>query len=565
MKKPVATIIIGAFGFVLITEIFFNSAGDSFAADLSVTATVPAICGNGAVEGSEECDDGNTANGDTCSSSCSSIGGSPIPVSPTPAPTPATPAPTPAPTPTPAPPAPPESEPENQPASPESQPVAPTPTPAPSSPTAPVPSGGGGPATQPASGGDNAATSTTWPATDNPEVGLATSSNETAPDGKSSVEPERSSVTTSTDRLTPVIKTLATVGKGLQSFTGAVKKTLNNFGPTLETKAQSLVEATKDAAVAVQEFVADPQVQSAAKEVVIPSTVVISAAVTTSGVSGFLWPLLRFIFLQPILLFSRRKRTSWGIVYNSLNKMPLDLATVRLVSTTTGKIIQSRVTDSAGRYFLIAQPGDYRLEVARHGYAYPTTVLADATSDGTWLDIYHGEIIRVSLSGTNLVPNIPLDPSGEHQTPERIIRHKRWQIAQHVLALTGVVITGLGLLIAPTWYMVMWLLAQICLYLVTLLYIKPRRPTGWGLVSDATTHAPVGRAVARLFSRQYNKLISTEITDAGGRYAFLVGPSEYYVTVEKAGYVTQTAPVIVAGPEAVLITEKIMLNGENVV
>ena len=37
---------------------------------LEVSYTTPAVCGNGQVEGTEQCDDGNTSNGDCCSSTC---------------------------------------------------------------------------------------------------------------------------------------------------------------------------------------------------------------------------------------------------------------------------------------------------------------------------------------------------------------------------------------------------------------------------------------------------------------------------------------------------------------
>ena len=51
-----------------------------------------------------------------------------------------------------------------------------------------------------------------------------------------------------------------------------------------------------------------------------------------------------------MFLFGRRKRAKWGVVYNALTKLPVDLAVVRLVDVKTGRVIRSRVTDSEGRY-----------------------------------------------------------------------------------------------------------------------------------------------------------------------------------------------------------------------
>lgn len=83
-------------------------------------------------------------------------------------------------------------------------------------------------------------------------------------------------------------------------------------------------------------------------------------------------------------------------------------------------------------------------------------------------------------------------------------------------------------------------------WLVPVSASKRRRP--WGVVFDSTTGKPVRRAVVRLFSKEYNKLRETQITDAEGRYGFLLDPGEYYVTVTCPGFqfpskILQTAVV----------------------
>jgi len=40
----------------------------------------------------------------------------------------------------------------------------------------------------------------------------------------------------------------------------------------------------------------------------------------------------------------------------------------------------------------------------------------------------------------------------------------------------------------------------------------------------------------RVFDKQYNKLLETQVTDSKGRYSFLVSGDNYYVTAEKSGY-----------------------------
>jgi hypothetical protein len=42
--------------------------------------------------------------------------------------------------------------------------------------------------------------------------------------------------------------------------------------------------------------------------------------------------------------------------------------------------------------------------------------------------------------------------------------------------------------------------------------------------------------VVRIFDIKFNKLLETQVTDAKGRYSFLVGQNEYQLLTEKPGY-----------------------------
>lgn len=63
---------------------------------------------------------------------------------------------------------------------------------------------------------------------------------------------------------------------------------------------------------------------------------------------------------------------------------------------------------------------------------------------------------------------------------------------------------------------------------------KRRRP--WGVVFDSTTGKPIKGAIVRVFSKEFNKLRESQITDDQGRFGFLVDVGEYYVTVSRPGY-----------------------------
>ncbi len=307
-------------------------------------------------------------------------------------------------------------------------------------------------------------------------------------------------------------------------------------GEKTKEYAQVAEQAVKTSIEVINKVADDPKVEQVTKQVVAPTVTTVAVATVVPSLWSLLLPLLRFVFLQPVLLLGKKKRKEWGMVYNSLNKLPIDLAVVRLIDKKTKRVKQSRVTDLQGRFLFMSEPGEYTIEVTKPGFVFPSHVLAGVRSDGKMVDIYHGETIGVSKVGSVVTPNVPIDPGGEQKTPQRILKEKRMLFVQHGVSLLGVVLTALSVYVSPTWYMWVFLGLQLGMYFLFRLFVKPKKPKGWGIVYDAVNKKPIGSVVIRLFTKEYNKLVSTQTSDSAGRYAFLVGPSEYYITVEKSGY-----------------------------
>ncbi|MEK7644618.1 MAG: hypothetical protein AAB390_04940 [Patescibacteria group bacterium] len=304
----------------------------------------------------------------------------------------------------------------------------------------------------------------------------------------------------------------------------------------------------------------NPRVEEATRKIAAPATIAISVAVAAPSLWSIIFPLTRFLFLQPILLLGLRKRKEWGEIYNSLNKLPLDLATIKLLDAASGKVIQSRVTDTKGRYLLTVKPGEYRLEIIKNNFAFPSVLLKETTTDGSRVDLYHGEIINVSENQATITANVPVDPIGVEKTPRRIIWERRLRFAQHTISVIGIILTAAYIYITPTWYVIAFFIIHIAMYAIFYFLATPKRPKGWGIVNDETEKNPVGRAVARLFSKQYHKLVATEITDSKGRYAFLAGPNDYYVNVEKNGYQSGTKEITIAENDPYIVKENINIK-----
>ena len=307
---------------------------------------------------------------------------------------------------------------------------------------------------------------------------------------------------------------------------------------SLNQKADYVSEVAREEAGKLIDQASNPVVEKAAEKTVAPIALGSAVVATIPALSLLnLLSYLRFLFLQPVFLFGRKRRQKWGVVYNSLTKLPVDLAVVRLIDARTNRVVQSRVTDAGGRYAFFAEPGLYRLEVTKTGFIFPTKILQDYKEDTSFLDIYHGEAVHVDDKYTALTPNIPLDPAGAvEKTPRRLIWERHLRDAQQFVASLSIVAGLIALAISPSWWTGGFFVFQILLYYLFKRLGAAKKPKSWGIVYDRGDKRPIERAVARLFSKQFNKLVSTEVTDSNGRYSFMVGPNDYFVTFEKLGY-----------------------------
>lgn len=350
----------------------------------------------------------------------------------------------------------------------------------------------------------------------------------------------------------------------ISATTGTFSVTDNIANPTvrLESMPAEVVppsvpfeEAPSGAIAAVSETVANaieavrdvPGVEEAAT-VSIPVIAVSTAAATVVLATSFnLLPFLQYVFTSPFLFFWRRKRRAFGVVYNAMTKMPLDLSTVRLYRmpndwagdpSVVGRLVQSRVTDKGGRYFFLPELGRYRIVVTKNGFDFPSQYLSDVKDDGAFLDVYHSEPIEVTDKDAVIAANIPMDPSesAEFHEPRSVIRKRRLRVAQQVVAVAGVVLSAIVAVIQPSALTLAMVGIQIAFYLLVRRLAAPRRPKAWGIVYDQTTGRPLAHAIARVFEPRYNKLLETAVTDSKGRYTFLLGPNEYYTVYEKEGF-----------------------------
>ncbi len=303
--------------------------------------------------------------------------------------------------------------------------------------------------------------------------------------------------------------------------------------------------------VAVRKIIDNKQVEKINEKIVAPALALagVTNVVVSAVVGGFQLPqviiFLRYLFTQPLLLLRLRKRKSWGVIYNSLNKMPVDLAVVRLVDNLTGRIVQSQVTDAQGRYLITVEPGEYHLEVDKVGFLGFSKLLQEKDEDAKFIHLYHGQKFQITEAESVLNYNIPLDQVDEVKDNGVVIREYTQKVTQSIICIIGLVASILSFIISPKLIIFAFVLLHLLFYWLFYRFSHRKVTAGsFGSVTEMIMEEPISKVVVRVFDSMYNKLVDTAVTDHKGRYAVLVGPSKYYTTYEKDGFEKKQSDVL---------------------
>ena len=287
----------------------------------------------------------------------------------------------------------------------------------------------------------------------------------------------------------------------------------------------------------IQKIIDNPVVERLNEIVVVPF-------IATAGIAniaiGFQLPnifaFLRYLFGQPLLAFRRRKQKKWGVIYDAFTKQAVSLATIRVIDIAQDKAVRSQVTDGQGRYYIILDPGKYRLEVIKPGFSGFSEYLKNKNEDAKYINLYHGEEFEITEDNGELNYNIPLDAEAKSGATNAIIKdytHKLWHYG---IGLSGVIITAVSFIISPNIIILAFFFLHLIFFGVAYQFGHKKMAGGWGTVTVENTIKKVSKVIVRVFDSEYNKLVGTGVTDRKGRYAILVGPSTYYATYEKGGF-----------------------------
>jgi len=228
-------------------------------------------------------------------------------------------------------------------------------------------------------------------------------------------------------------------------------------------------------------------------------------------------------------LIRGRRKNQCGVALNSLTKLPVDLAIIR-ISTATGAAVKTTVTDQRGNYYLFAEPGEYELSLSKPGFDFPSQ-FPPSLEDS--LLVHNDSHVTVSHQSPSITYALPADPLIQEPTVKQ--EHRRRlarKTSSFVAALSP--LAGIGTALAsPKWWVIAFAALNIALYIVFRHFNLRLKPKTFGVVTDATG-AAVADVIVRVFDTTYNKLVASTITDRAGRYGIMIGRGNYTVRFEKS-------------------------------
>ena len=245
--------------------------------------------------------------------------------------------------------------------------------------------------------------------------------------------------------------------------------------------------------------------------------------------------LLLLRLTRPAYLAFKRRRSGFGIVFDSVTGLPIDRGAVSL-RDLHGQLVRTVVSEKDGRYRLMAPKGEYYVEVSKAGYTFPSELFKNKTSSSIYENLLPGNHIVIKDYGA-ITKNIAIDPVAAKDQRSAFTRNIALPKAvQNLIAwLSPLLALGIAYLEPYSWAIWSMYALYIAIMIGRLFSFKPPQPP-FGTIRDAQTGEPIQGVVVRILQSKYNKLLETQTTSPKGRYAFIVGRGAFRVLMTKRGY-----------------------------
>ena len=233
-----------------------------------------------------------------------------------------------------------------------------------------------------------------------------------------------------------------------------------------------------------------------------------------AGITGMISILLAF----PGILIKKEKNP-WGVVYDENTGKPVAFAVVRLYAKSKD-LVDEKITDLEGRYGFTADKGEYQVEVEH--------------------EIYKRYKRTVDLSKDDVNKDIGLERKKDKKRNIKVTIKEKLKDARELLPSLSKYTYFLGLawsLGATVYSPVLYNILILIFYgLMGLVYVLRSQKRNWGKVHDEVSRKGIAYAMVRLFDLENNKLIRSKITDKDGKYKFVAEKGKYGLLANKRGY-----------------------------
>lgn len=242
------------------------------------------------------------------------------------------------------------------------------------------------------------------------------------------------------------------------------------------------------------------------------STALVATTTATTVATAATYPNL---IAYALLWFRKRKKKStWGLVYNRTNYSPVPFVTVRVLDSNNN-FIAEEITDLNGKYSILVKPGTYTLQ--------------------TKINDFEDYEQSISVEEERITLDIPIMPFKSQKNLKIEIRNwlkKYLPKINTFIFFIGFIVSLISTLISFNVFNLIVLILfgiQIAVY-----YLNKRDKTG--KVFDIVTKKRLSGVFVRVYEEESGRQIGSAISDSRGRYNMFLNPGKYLVKFESLQY-----------------------------
>lgn len=266
-----------------------------------------------------------------------------------------------------------------------------------------------------------------------------------------------------------------------------------------------------------------------------------STAAFSFQLSNLLYVLFRFGYFWLVPLTIAKRRTPWGVAFDSVTGKPIRGAIVRIFAREFDKLKETQVTDSQGRFGFLVDVGEYYVHVAKPGFVFPSKFLLTGALS-RYPNVYRGNVLSIKEKREGaLAINAPLDPETVELPHGHLLRIRFFNVLAYFLdrlnvplLIGGTTLSWVVLIIQPK-PLNYAILGVYAVLILLKLFSRSWVRRSWGQVTNEQTKRSIDLALVRVFSTK-GALTATRVTNRDGQFTVIVSPGEYYIVVTKPGY-----------------------------